>query len=155
MKFFFYLVMLVSLMISTGCQTANSNAQSTEIKTGGPTKYDSQYGGLKPSVDLKQRGENLSLHFSVRNQSDKPIILHFNTTQRFDYSLTEVGKGEIDRYSKGRMFGQMVTALEFKKGDVLNYSSTINGIKPGHYQLSIWLTDQTYRPNVTVSFTIK
>lgn len=153
MKILLHLILLFSFMIATGCQIANSKAPPTKAATG-PIHTVMQCGSLVPSVTITQEGKILDLHFSIINDSKKPITLQFNTTQTFDYSLTQESKGEIARYSKGKMFGQIVSTLRVQQGEALNYSSTLSGIKPGHYQLTVWLTDQACRPKLSVPLTV-
>ncbi len=151
----FFLIFTLIFMITSGCTGANHSTKTTSTQASSSEAGNGiVQGSIEPSVRISHKASEMTLHFSVQNQTEKPISLKFNTTQRFDYRITDSSGAEAYLYSMHRMFGQMVSSQLLRQGQSLDFSDPLPKLKPGHYSLTVWLTDQTYRPHQTLSFTV-
>jgi hypothetical protein len=98
-------------------------------------------GALVTSIINQGVGEDGSVNFviQVKNQTEQVQELTFNTGQRYDYILSKDGK-ELERYSRGKMFTQLVEVVTLKQGEELKFPIQLSGLTPGHYHLDAWIT---------------
>ena len=77
---------------------------------------------VKVTVDVDQA----TFTFTVKNNSEQPIILEFPTSQLYDYSVYNAQGERVYHFSKGKMFLQ---ALQFKtvnSGEQIQFKSMWN-----------------------------
>lgn len=146
------LLLALLLMIAIGCSNAKSEGPHSN---GSTAKAAHNFSGLVPSVSIKQEGDLIRIKFFVKNTSNQTLPLQFNTTQHFDYVITDRSGKKVKQYSEGLMFGQIVTRPELAKGKQFDYEDEIKGLSPGTYTLTIWLTDTTYKPKLSQTFTVQ
>ena len=152
MKLKMILLLVLLFMITIGCSNAKSEGPLTKDRV---AKATPAYSGLVPSLTLKQEDDVIHATFVIKNDSDHVIPLQFNTTQHFDYVIEDTSGKKVKQYSEGLMSGQIVTRPKLDKGEQLKYEEEIKGLLPGHYKLTIWLTDTTYKPKVSQSFIVQ
>jgi hypothetical protein len=83
-------------------------------------------------------GEQVVIRVTLSNLTTQERRLTFNTSQRYDFSITDSSGKEVWRWSKDRMF-LMVMGQERlnEKRNELTYSQTFAGqLPPGRYTIS-------------------
>jgi hypothetical protein len=129
---------------------------------------------LKLSLKLDKKtykpGEPIVVQFQVTNTSKTSQQLAFATTQHYDFEIHggDVKGPVIWRWSKGRLFGQVVIQQALSPGQEITYKETIYPqdmthpeglppLKPGKYTLLAILTTmpRTARPSVSCTFEVK
>lgn len=81
-------------------------------------------------------GETISLRLMLFNGTQEELTLHFNTSQRYDFIVESVeGKREVWRWSKGRMFLQVLGEERVGPGrPTMSYVGEIpSGLERGSY----------------------
>jgi hypothetical protein len=137
------------IVISTQKETESISPYFAMIKTIGPyRKNPSQSGNtgivagaLVTSIIKQGVAEDGSVKFVIqlKNQTEQVQELTFNTGQKYDYILSKDGK-EIEQYSRGKLFTQLVEVVTLKQGEELKFPIQLSGLKPGHYHLDAWIT---------------
>ncbi|CEK14448.1 Intracellular proteinase inhibitor [Chthonomonas calidirosea] len=125
---------------------------------------------LKLDKQTYSPDEPIVVQFRVTNVSKTSQRLAFATTQHYDFEIHagDVKGPVIWRWSKGRLFGQVVLQQTLAPGQEILYKETIypqdakhpEGIpplKPGKYTLLAILTTmpRTARPSVSCTFEVK
>ncbi|WEG12298.1 BsuPI-related putative proteinase inhibitor [Pullulanibacillus sp. KACC 23026] len=109
---------------------------------------------LNPILTVDQVGQTCRFSFTVRNQTEKPLSLTFNTTQRFDYLIKDESGQKKEQFSDSHLFGQMVSTLTLKPDESLHYKGTLPKLEPGHYQITFWLSDDHYKSKIQQNFVV-
>ena len=92
----------------------------------------------------------IKLEMLVVNASDKLLPFKFNSSQNYDFVITEVATGlEVWRWSRGTVFAQMIRSDSIRGNSKWTYSEVWNRrdndknpVSPGRYQLVGILTSQ-------------
>ncbi|HKB07644.1 MAG TPA: BsuPI-related putative proteinase inhibitor [Candidatus Polarisedimenticolia bacterium] len=86
-------------------------------------------------------GAVITFVVTIRNQSDAPRTLTLPTGQTHDVVVTNAGHKEVWRYSRGRMFAQVIVDLTLKPGESRSYTTTwdqtdaqVKALPPGDYE---------------------
>lgn len=64
--------------------------------------------------------------FTVKNNSEQPIILEFPTSQSYDYSVYNAQGERVYHFSKGKMFLQALQYTTLNKGEEIQFESIWN-----------------------------
>jgi hypothetical protein len=98
------------------------------------------------------RGSTVVLHFTVKNTTSSMLHYDFSTAQQFDVTVTDPNGVEVWKWSQGRMYAQVLTAIDLRPGESKGYSATWNtsAMRPlmtGTYTATASLTP-TVRPAI-------
>lgn len=67
-------------------------------------------------------GEDVALAFSVKNESDAPVELHFPTEQRYDFAVTDRTGRVLWRWAEGKSFPMVVGVKVLAAGESVTYT---------------------------------
>jgi hypothetical protein len=127
---------------------------------------------VKVTTDKKSyaSGDSIVLTMTVRNTGKVAQTLDFSSTQKFDFEVRKGGTTDgalVWQWSRGMMFGQIVTSVPLAVGATQTYSatagpkghngSTVPALAAGTYTVVGTLTTmpRTARPFGTTTFTVK
>lgn len=131
---------LVGLM--TGCGAAVSKTSGPV--TVAPKSDDSGQQGITAGrlssklTESDAAGGKVIFEFTMMNQKEVPVKLTYRSTQKYDYIITDASGHTIEKYSKGKMFGMVVTSITLKQGEKATYTATSTPLKAGSYQVDFW-----------------
>ncbi len=92
-------------------------------------------------------GEIVKITFAIENNSDTPVKLKFNSAKIYDFSIVDIGTGNlVFMYSKGAKYAQVITYLTIpahgKKTFTYVWNQEFNtgsAVSPGTYMVNFWL----------------
>lgn len=84
--------------------------------TDGPMRYSA---GVPEEIFLK--GAPVDVTLTLRNAGPAAVALSFATAQRFDVVVYDDDCKEIWRWSRGRMFAQVLGSLTVAPGEIVTY----------------------------------
>lgn len=142
--------------------------ERTSVTIAGPRKMQLIYarvGGVtvlsEPeasfAVTASQAAGNLTARLTLRNSSAEPLVLDFNSGQRFNIVIRDSAGVEVYNWAAARTFIQLVGREEIASGE-RNWAETIPLAFPaGRYTMEAWLTTAGARREFasTVSFVIR
>lgn len=161
---------IISVTLLAGCQD-HSNEKSKVTPQTPDIKYEQSKEQKRPVENTGIAGENVKAkvtyeekgnehHFlyEVQNHSEKDIVFHFNSGERFDYILRDQDGNKISQLSDDAMSIMALGEERLIPGDILSHKAVINAteLKKGKYEIEMWLTTSdknTY--NQTVQFEVK
>ncbi|WP_226659544.1 BsuPI-related putative proteinase inhibitor [Guptibacillus hwajinpoensis] len=152
-------VMIGTMVLLTlaGCGEENSlmttNNKSSEEVSGGSSGIVA--GSLEPTLTLQDiQHDTATFLYRLQNQTEQVQTIHFPSSQKYDYVLSD-DKGEaLKTYSANKSFVKEKENVELKQAEVLEYTIMIEDLAPGNYTLEMWLaTDEQYKQ--TIEFSIK
>ena len=76
---------------------------------------------LASSLQVEVNAQDVRLVFHITNTSNQPIVLEFNSGQRYDFAVHSGGR-ELWRWSADRMFTQALGTETIAPGETLRYS---------------------------------
>jgi hypothetical protein len=114
-------------------------------------------GSIEPSVKINDQTNNqISLTYQLKNQTERVKEFTFLTSQKYEYELKTKDGNVIKRYSEDKDFLQVITKMTLKQGETFELPIKVKDLKPGEYQIMIWLTSEDINKyKVTVPFEIK
>jgi hypothetical protein len=74
-------------------------------------------------------GDTIRMQMLVRNPTKTAVVLNFNTSQQYDFVVSDVEGKEVWKWSDGMMFAQMVTSKTLAPGD--SYTVKAEWTTPG------------------------
>lgn len=93
-----------------------------------------------------KQGDEVELILKLINPGPEPVVLQFPTSQQVDFIIADHGR-PIWRWSEGRIFAQVVTALRLAGGESKTYAARWNQthqdrrpVAPNIYELTARLT---------------
>ncbi|MCR4432555.1 MAG: S-layer homology domain-containing protein [Caldiserica bacterium] len=131
------IVLLTFLFISGGVNAA-------PVAPPGGTLYFQVF----PEKQSYAPGEKVVLHLVLENPGKTPLTLQFSTSQVYDIQITGPGS-YFWRWSKGRMFAQVITTITLEPGEKKEFQETWEtepSLSPGEYEVLAWLVS----PNLEV-----
>ncbi len=94
---------------------------------------------LSTAKDVYETGEPISLKITLFNHTEDEWVLHFRTSQRYDF-LVETAEGgrEVWRWSQGKMFLQVLgeERLGQKKPSISYTAKITSGLQAGSYVIT-------------------
>ncbi len=101
-------------------------------------------------------GDRIRMQMLVRNPTAEAVVLHFPTSQQYDFRVRDPEGGVVWQWSRGQMFAQMLTQKALQPGEEYTVSAewTIPAdLAPGLYKVSGWLNRevQSYVKTVSVA----
>ena len=103
---------------------AGSSPEATKASV--PQKAQRPDGVLTVSRDAYAKGSVVKFEFTVTNPTSGPVHFDFDTAQQFDVTVVDPHGVEAWRWAQGRMFAQMLTAIDLKPGESKLYTATWN-----------------------------
>ena len=98
------------------------------------------------------------VRLTLRNTSSSPLVLDFNSGQRFDIAIRDAAGVDVYRWSASRTFSAVIGREEIAQGE-RNYVESIQlaNRPPGRYTLEAWITGESQRPRyaATAGFDIR
>jgi uncharacterized protein YxeA len=103
---------------------------------------------VKTDKQYYKLGEPVKITFVVKNNGNAPVKLKFNNAQMYDFSIVNYGGGKlVYKWSKGKMFAQVITYLEIPANGQKEFNFTWNqksntgvSVTVGGYMVNFWLT---------------
>lgn len=107
--------------------------------------------------------DDILFTLSVKNTTTAPLVLHFNSGQRYDFELRKDKGTKIWQWARGRMFTMMLSSSTLQPGASLTFtdkyhpgSADTPALAPGFYTLVASLTtDAKPTPSATMTFKVK
>nr|WGD97487.1 BsuPI-related putative proteinase inhibitor [Bacillus safensis] len=99
------LVLLLILLVLAACGQQKKDEPDKEVSGQMGEKT------VELTVDPVQKGSSVQFNMSLKNESDRDIEFTFNTSQKFELSVYDENGNEQYRYSKDRMFTQVLSNL--------------------------------------------
>ena len=62
-------------------------------------------------------GDTIRMQMQVRNPTAEALVLNFNTSQQYDFTVSDAEGKTVWKWSQGRMFAQMLTQKTLQPGD--------------------------------------
>lgn len=103
-------------------------------------------------------GETIPLRMTLFNGTQEELVLHFNTSQRYDFIVEAAeGKGEVWRWSKGRMFLQVLGEEKAGPGrPIISYAGEIpSGLERGSYIVTGVITSSDAPLSVSIPLQVR
>ncbi len=122
--------------------------------------FGADVSDLHLSVQTNKRyyklGEEVHLTFTVRNDSENPVKLKFNSAKVFDFSIVSIQTGKlVYLYSKSKEFAQVITYLEIPARGKKTFtfvwnqkSNTGQEVTVGDYMVNFWLAFPGFKKNI-------
>ncbi|GGF15625.1 hypothetical protein GCM10010954_12850 [Halobacillus andaensis] len=107
--------------------------------------------------NVESTEEGLDFNFHITNEADEPIILGFNSSQKYEIVLENADGEEVYKYSNEQAFSQQLTTEELDPGDKLEANETLEEELPaGEYDatMSFLVTSINDQPLETKPFEI-
>ena len=102
------------------------------------------------------RGAPVELTLEVTNTSDRPVTLHFNTSQRYDFLIHDAAGKEMWTWAQERMFLQVLGQEDLQPGATKTYKERFLGtLSPGTYRVTGRLAARETTPPATATFVIE
>jgi len=102
------------------------------------------------------RGAPVELKLEVTNASDRPVTLHFNTSQRYDFIIHDNAGKELWAWAQERMFLQVLGQEDLQPGATKVYKDRFLGtLLPGTYRVTGRLAARETTPAATATFVIE
>ena len=96
--------------------------------------------GISMSTDKMDYdvGEPITMTLKIFNYTEEEIIFHFNISQRYDFIIEDEEGNEIWRWSKDRMFAQMLgeEALGLTNSEIIYTAEYTDKLSPGCYKIT-------------------
>lgn len=82
-------------------------------------------------------GEPVRMLLTAFNRAEEELTLHFNTAQRFDFVILDGSGEEVFRWSKGKLFAQVLGSetLGPDRPELSFTAELTAGLSPGSYQV--------------------
>jgi hypothetical protein len=99
-----------------------------------------------PPVDPARVVPVMRANMKIRNTSDIPVLLQFNSGQKFDLVVRGEDGAEVLRWSKDKLFTQAIEVVDLGPGEqgftaeLPLAASEGAPLKPGSYTVEAWLT---------------
>jgi hypothetical protein len=97
-----------------GC--SSSAVPDMDPGAGGPEELGS-------SLNVRVAEDSVRLELHVTNVASSPIPLEFNTTQRYDFEVSELDGDRVWRWSDGRAFGEALGREVLQPGESRRYAA--------------------------------
>jgi hypothetical protein len=79
---------------------------------------------VKPEAIVKEN--SIEMKIIVKNNSEEDICIEFHSGQRFEFQLLDADKNVLWTWSANKMFIQVLSTLELKAGETVEFSDTIS-----------------------------
>lgn len=109
-------------------------------------------GTVESSLKKSEGGIYL---FTLKNQTEKEIVMKFSSSQRFDFAVKTADGNTVYQFSSVAMFAQAMGEETVKQGGELSYKLDLNeaGLKKGSYTLEAWMTpdgEEAYKSSMDI-----
>lgn len=176
MKKYFAILLGVMMLLLAACgndsETNEANGEEKKDQTSEETSEDQEAEiDMETLIDqvvmdatIDTTNDTATFNFSLENAGEDPVILGFNSSQKYEIQVTNEEGENVYTFSADKMFTQELTTEELGQGDVLEAKETWTGIEePGNYEATMTflvntINDQPIEANpfqVTQTFTIE
>jgi len=134
----------VFVIALAGCGTTEGKNDNDEKNSGAENENSGIVeGSVVPSLAEKTEGSHQYV-FSIKNDKTEDITLTMNSSQYFDYQLSDDAGTVQYTFSADKLFTQMLEEKVLKPGEVLempfDLTEGLNNLPAGTYQLDVWST---------------
>ena len=147
------------LLTLTGCgeenATMNTNTtNNTSEQVSGSSGIVA--GSLEPTLQLETTESGAATFlYRIQNQTERVQSIHFPSSQKYDYTLSNEQGDVIKTYSATKSFLKEEENVTLKQAESLEYSIIVDELTPGSYILEVWLaTDGEGQFKQSIDFTI-
>ncbi|KGP90744.1 sporulation protein [Pontibacillus chungwhensis BH030062] len=98
---------------------------------------------IEMSAAVNPETEKVTFDFSLKNNGEKDVNLHFSSGQQYEIIVKNAKGEEVYRYSEGKSFTQAVVSEEIKPSKELTFTSSWNydqdgeRVQPGTYSAEV------------------
>ena len=144
----------IVLLTLSGCGEENSlmntSNESSEQVSGSSGIVA---GSLEPTLTLTAtENDTATFLYRIQNQTEQVQTIHFPSSQKYDYTLSNEEGEALKTYSANKSFVKEEENVELKQAEVLEYTIMIEDLKPGSYTLDMWLaTEEQYKQTINFS----
>ena len=131
------LLFLVAALGCAGNHSANTEGANVDLQPDSASV-------LASSVQVEVGDSDVRLVFHITNTSNRPVELEFGTGQRYDFAVRSADGGEVWRWSRDRMFTQMVGSETIAAGGNLKYEERFPLRGTGVFTAIAQLTSTNY-----------
>lgn len=139
MKLKKYLLLILAILPLVGCQVNQENKEKETMLPKELLVNDEAKASLK--VINKVPGETI-IRYEIKNMTTKLITYSFKSGQKYEYIITDSKGRKIVKYSEQHMFTQAFTQQVIKPKKTWVQDLLIRNLKPGKYNLTVWLTEK-------------
>jgi hypothetical protein len=101
-------------------------------------------GQLTPLLEKVISEGKITYIFKIKNDQEQNDVLHYSSSQQYDYKLTEGNGNVVYTYSMDKIFAQATTEQTLKPGEMVQFtidlSEDLPKVKAGTYQIEVWST---------------
>jgi len=142
LRFFSTAVIIIAM---AGCGTTADTSEPGEVNTGsGNENSGIVEGSVVPSLTEESTDGAHQFVFQLRNGKETDVKLSMNSSQFFDYQLTDSSNAVVYKDSDHKMYTQMLQEKILKPGEVLEmkFDATegLAKLPAGEYTLEVWST---------------
>jgi hypothetical protein len=92
---------------------------------------------LRTDKATYRSGEPIVLTLSVANTGERAVTLHFNTSQRYDFTMQDASGREVWSWAQERMFLQVLGQEVIEPGEKREHTERFLGTPaPGRYRFT-------------------
>ncbi|MFK3961293.1 BsuPI-related putative proteinase inhibitor [Guptibacillus hwajinpoensis] len=145
------------LLTLTGCgeenTTMNTNNNTSEQVSGSSGIVA---GSLEPTLQLETTESGAATFlYRIQNQTERVQSIHFPSSQKYDYTLSNEQGEVLKTYSATKSFLKEEENVKLKQAESLEYTIIVDELTPGSYTLEVWLaTDGEGQFKQSIDFTI-
>ncbi len=135
----------------------------TDSPTSSPPKIDK--GDIKikpgdvdkvlPSISYEQDGSTIYFSFKVKSNIDGMFTFHFDTSQQFDYTITDKDGNIVRNYSKEGEILKLPSEQPVKPGGSIVYEEIVDKLPHGLYRINFVLIAKEMQPKTSIQFEVK
>ncbi|MEH7381359.1 BsuPI-related putative proteinase inhibitor [Bacillus sp. JJ1533] len=103
-------------------------------------KGDLEMLDFETALTKKDKEGNNEFTFEIKNIGKQERILHFTSSQRYDYEIYEKSGNLVTRYSDGKSFLQVIQDISIAPNESLSFDIRIPRLDSGEYSLVVWPT---------------
>nr|WP_256521745.1 BsuPI-related putative proteinase inhibitor [Halobacillus sp. A5] len=141
-------------------EQSNDENESSEEESGeqpDPENIVNLIEQLSFDAEVEESDGGIDFNFHITNDAEDPIILGFNSSQKYEIILEDSEGEEVYKYSNEQAFSQQLTTEELEPGDQLEANETFDeDLPPGEYDatMSFLVTSVNDQPLETKPFEI-
>lgn len=146
------LLTLLLLVLFSGCAKEVEQPAQEEVERSNKAAITSGNFKIELTTTKKQfkSTELIPLKLTLLNTSSSSQMVRFNSSQKYDFVVRGETGEEVWRWSKGRMFTQMIEDVELPSQGGRNFFEKIEGgtLKLGKYTISAMITASEFTNQV-------
>ncbi|RDU38868.1 hypothetical protein DRW41_04740 [Neobacillus piezotolerans] len=138
-------VVLLAIGVAA-CGSKDEGSEKKAVNTGGSVNKEvpaNPEEALDASLNQESGSkDDLKYKLTLKNKSDKEVVLEHGTSQFFDYNIKDSSGNVVYTFSQDKMFTQALTEKKVNPSDSLEVevdaSEGFKGLEKGQYTLEVW-----------------